>query len=439
MGFDGLDDVSSSGASASCTPSRVFFREWDARAPGDRRSLDRARALIEALRINTAGIPVLTVVGSKGKGTAAAYASAVVSAAGRRVVTITSPHYRTVRERIRVDGSAVSAAGLAALAGRISGGMARLPAPRGGYLAPSGLFIVAGVLHALDLDADALVVEAGRGGRSDEASLFPPTVAAVTPVFEEHLGELGDSVADIARDKASVIGPNTLAVLSAPQRDDVEPVLRAAVAEASGGRTAYEPARPGDVPDVPPGPLPGGLGAANAELGYLAARRLLELTGGTRPAAEPLRAVLSSMSLPGRLSWHPVPEAPVSVLLDQAVNGPGAAAARTAARSRGGADHVLVSLSDDKDLDGVIAALRGLPVTFVRLDRPHLGFTRPVPAHWTVLGEHELTVRALTRLGGRVIALGNVSFVARMLELLDVSAEPLFTLVRRVDRHPNDH
>jgi folylpolyglutamate synthase/dihydrofolate synthase len=425
-----LDDAS--GAlphAASDAESRVFFREWDARAPGERRSRDRARALIDALGLSTSGVPTLTVVGSKGKGTTAAYASAFLSAAGLRVVTITSPHFRTVRERIRVDGYAVSAVELAALARRIAGGMERLPAPRGGYLAPSGLFIVAGVLHALDLDADALVVEAGRGGRSDEAGLFPPTVAAVTPVFEEHLGELGDSVADIARDKASVVGPRTLALLSVPQRDDVEPVVRAAVAEASGGRTAYESVRPGDAVGrlVPAGPLPGGLGTANAELGCLAARRLLELTDGALPAAEPLRAALSSVSLPGRLSWHPVPGTPVSVLLDQVVNGPGAAAARGAASARGGADHVLVSLSDDKDLDGVVAALHGLPVTFVRLDRPHLSFTRPVPPHWAVLGEDELTGRALTGLGERVVALGNVSFVARMLELLGVRAERLFT------------
>ncbi|MBC6460807.1 hypothetical protein HKK72_23425 [Actinomadura sp. HBU206391] len=425
--------------------SRVFFREWEARVPGERRSLHRARALIDALHlttrhittghittghittghITTVGIPVLTVVGSKGKGTAAAYASALLATAGRRVVTVTSPDHRTVRERIRVDGRAVSPAELTALGERISDGMARLPPPANGYLAPSGLFIVAGVLHALALDAETLVIEAGRGGRSDEASLFTPTVAAVTPVFEEHLGELGDSVAEIARDKAAVIGPQTLDVLSAPQRDDVEPVLRTTVAEISGGRAAYETVVPG-ASGVPADLLPGGPGAANAELGCLAAQRLLDRTGGERPAVRPLRAALSSIALPGRLSWHRVPGTPCSVLLDQAVNGPGAAAAVTAARARGGVDHVLVSLSDDKDLDGVIAELRGLPVTFVRLDRPHLGFTRNVPAHWTVLDERELTRAALTRFGRRLVAMGNVSFVGRMAELLDIPTERLF-------------
>jgi dihydrofolate synthase/folylpolyglutamate synthase len=404
-------------------PSRVFFREWDARAPGERRSLERARALVEALEITTADLPILTVVGSKGKGTAAAYASAVLAAAGRRVVTVTSPHYRTACERIRVDGSAVRAAELAALAGRVRRGMERLPPRRGGYLSPSGLFVVAGLLHALALCADALVVEAGRGGRSDEVSLFPPTVAALTPVFEEHLGELGDSVADIARDKASVVGPQTLAVLSAPQRDDVEPVLRAAVAEASGGRTVYEPMAAGGVAADP---LPGGLGAVNARLGCLAAGRLLECTGGTPPGTHALRAVLPTISLPGRLSWHHVPGSPVTVLLDQVVNGPGAASALTAARARGGADHVLVSLSDDKDLDGVAAELAGLPVTFVRLDRPHLRYTRDVPPHWAVVVEDRLSIDVLAGLGERVVALGNVSFIARMLELLDVRTEHLF-------------
>src|SRR4051794_32781780 len=93
----------------------AFFHEWDARHPDDRRSLDRARLLIARLGIEDVCSPMLTIVGSKGKGTAAAHASAYLSAAGRRVVTITSPSYRSTRERIRVDGQAISAAELKTL------------------------------------------------------------------------------------------------------------------------------------------------------------------------------------------------------------------------------------------------------------------------------------------------------------------------------------
>jgi dihydrofolate synthase/folylpolyglutamate synthase len=372
---------------------------------------------------------VLTLVGSKGKGTAAAYASAYLSAAGRRVVTITSPAHRSNRERIRVDGRAVANVEMERLAGRIAAGIDRLPerTPGHGYLAPSGLFIVAGMLHALATGADAVVLEAGRGGGSDEACLFTPSVAAITPIFEEHLGELGDSVAAIARDKASVIGPQTRAVLAAAQRAEVDPVLRATVAQITGGRVTVETVAPG-VGGIPADLLPGGLGTANAELGCAAAQRLLDVTLSGRPPAARLRTALSSIVLPGRLSWHRVPGTATGLLLDQAVTGAGTAAALATARRRwGGIDHALVSLSDDKDLNGVMAELKGTPVTFVRLNRSHLGFTRNILPGWAHIEEDQLSLEMIAGLGGRVLAVGTFSFIALMLELLNAPTERLFT------------
>jgi folylpolyglutamate synthase/dihydropteroate synthase len=406
-----------------------FFSEWDARNPGDRRSLDRARLLTVKLGIADIDLPILTVVGSKGKGTAAAYASAYLSAAGRRVVTITSPSYRSTRERIRVDGRAISEAGLRRLSTRVTEGIGLLPDRAGGqgYLAPSGLFVVAGMLHALSVEPDMIVLEAGRGGRSDEACLFPPTVAAITPIFEEHIGELGANVTDIARDKASVIGPATRAVLAAPQRDAVERVLRTTIAEISGDRVELDVMIPG-TSGVPAGLLPDGLSTVNAELGCALAQRVLDSADSARPNAETSRRVLSSVTLPGRLSWHQVPGVETTLLLDQAVTRVGTAAALALARTqRGGVDHVVLSLSDDKDMDAVIAELAGLPVTFVRLNRSHLSFTHEVPSHWTLIKEDELTLDVLAGLGRRVLALGTFSFVALMLGLLDVETEQLFT------------
>src|SRR5690606_14579410 len=85
-------------------PDQAYFREWDARAPGERRCLARARALLHAAGLDAPGPPVLTVVGSKGKGTAAVYASAYLCAAGQRVVTLTSPSLGPTTARIRVGG-----------------------------------------------------------------------------------------------------------------------------------------------------------------------------------------------------------------------------------------------------------------------------------------------------------------------------------------------
>src|SRR3954451_21884950 len=193
-----------------------FYAEWRRRAPGARRSLRRGALLPEAVGAAPT-VPVLTVVGSKGKGTAATYASAWIAAAGCRVVTVTSPGLRSDRERVRVDGVAVSADELAGLGARIRTAAGPPPPDRDGYLSPSGLFTLAGVLHARDVGAGAIVLEAGMGGASDEVSLFPPSVLAITEVFGEHLGVLGDSPAEIAADKAVAAAETTHAVLSLPQ------------------------------------------------------------------------------------------------------------------------------------------------------------------------------------------------------------------------------
>ncbi|MGH3242780.1 MAG: hypothetical protein ACRDNL_20555, partial [Spirillospora sp.] len=212
----------------------MFFREWERRAPGETRDIGRARDLAAVLDVLTPDAPVLTVVGSKGKGTAATYASAFLAAAGLRVCTVTSPGLRGIRERIRVDGCAVTEEDLASL-GRVLGkAIATLPPPSAGYLSPSGLFIIAGVVHARRVGADAIVLEAGMGGRSDEVSLFPPSVVAITPIFGEHVGVLGDTPAEIAQEKLGVAAASTT-VLSAPQSAEVAGVLGAVERVAAGG------------------------------------------------------------------------------------------------------------------------------------------------------------------------------------------------------------
>src|SRR5216683_1023190 len=209
----------------------VFWSDWNRRAVGENRSLPRAGLMARELGIQEPQAPILTVVASKGKGTTATYASAYLLAAGMHTVTVTSPGLRGVRDRIRYDGRAIPDQQLTHLAERVNEALGRLPkhVPGIGYLSPSGLFIIAGVLYAEVMKANAIVLEAGMGGASDEVSLFQPTIVAITEIFGEHLGVLGDTPVEIAADKASVATAITKAVISLPQNDDVAEALRGTV------------------------------------------------------------------------------------------------------------------------------------------------------------------------------------------------------------------
>jgi dihydrofolate synthase / folylpolyglutamate synthase len=414
-------------------PDSFFLSEWHARRPGEGRSLRRARELAEALGLLGHAPPVLSVVGSKGKGTTATYASACLAAAGKQVVTVTGPGYRRSRERIRRNGRAVDDATLLGLAKRLQDAVLKIPgrAAKGapghdGYLAPTGLFTLAGVLHARDVAADVIVLEAGMGGRSDEISLFPPAVAALTTIFAEHVGKLGDTPAEIAREKAAIVTPGTRAVLTVRQSADVRRAIEDTVRERSRDRLRVEVVLPGSTV-VPRRLLHAGLTALGAELGCAAGGRLLGITGWVAASPAELATVLASVRLPGRLSRHRLPGSDTELIVDSASNRAAIAAALAIARSWWtGIDHVVVCLPDHKDVTGAITELAGLPVAFVRLPDDHLRFTHPLPGDWSVIDAASLTREVVAGLGRRVLALGTVYFAGLILDLADADTECLF-------------
>ncbi|HEY2578945.1 MAG TPA: hypothetical protein VGI74_21780 [Streptosporangiaceae bacterium] len=315
------------------------------------------------------------------------------------------------------------------LAQHISKAHGKLPdyQPGKGYLSPSGLFIIAGVLFAQAMKADVVVLEAGMGGISDEVSLFRPTVLAITQIFGEHLGILGDTPSEIARDKAGVTTPATRAVVALPQEENVKQALLDTVSSRSGDQVKIEFAETG-ASGVPVSLLAQGLGRQNSELGCVAAQRLLASGDYGTPEGNRLSRLLSSVALPGRCSWHDVPGTSVRLFADAAINRTGIAAALIAAGERWNAiDHVLICIPDHKDMDGAIIELSDLPVTYVRLtDKPRLSFTHTLPARWGTIDMKNVDHDFLTSLGRHIVALGTGYFIARMLDLAEASTERLF-------------
>ena len=361
---------------------------------------------------------MLTVVGSKGKGTAATYASAALASSGLRAGTLTSPGLRSNRERIRVDGSPIPAPAYAGLVDRVAETATAVAArlPDDGYLSPTGLFTLAAARHFIDTGCDVWVLEAGMGGAGDEVSLFNARAVTVCPIFAEHIGILGETVAEIAREKLGVITVRTAFVVGVEQS-------HAEVRALIDGRM-HCPVLAADSFHALDAAWPPGLSAANARAGVSAALRLIDSVGWARPSDAMLRASLQSVRLPGRLSVHRHEDA--TWVVDAAVDRAGAGAAlRWTDRTVGNPGTVLVSLPDGKDVSGVFEVLRSLSPVALRTAAPHLTYGES-PA-----GSPSLTELATGSLAGPVLALGSTSFISDLLELLDVDTSTAYSAPSR--------
>jgi dihydrofolate synthase/folylpolyglutamate synthase len=407
------------------TDQAFFAERMERRVLGGRRSLSRARALAPHLGVDldewrAHPEAVITVVGSKGKGTAATFASAALAAAGLRVGTLTSPGLRSNRERIRVDGQAIPRRDYEALVGEVAATLTRVSdlLPDDGYLSPSGLFTLSALRHVAGRGCDAVVLEAGMGGASDEVSLVAPGVVGVTPILSEHVGVLGDTVTEIAAEKAGVITAATRDVVVAAQEDpgaETEVLLAAHRHGCRYHRVGGDAERPG------PDPAPG-LGALNARVGVVAALRLLDLAGRPAPAPAALDASLRSVNLPGRLSHHR--RGNQDWVIDCATNPAAitAAIAHTTA-TVGPPTAVLTFLPHHRDAAPLLDVLRDRLVVRVPGGRSTGG-----PGGGAVMRLEEVDLDAL---GPRVLALGPAYFVGELLATLDVDCERSFTASHR--------
>ncbi|MFI8527660.1 hypothetical protein ACIGB8_24585 [Promicromonospora sukumoe] len=408
---------------------RAFFEEWSSRQPGTRRSLERARAVGGELGTWDATPPVLVVVGSKGKGTTAVHAAATLSAAQTddarrvRVGLVSSPGLRTNRERVRLDGLAVSAEEYEEMARGLIRARASVPAADSGYLSPTGAFTITGAAWAAARGADVLVLEEGLGGLSDEVSLFDPTVVAVTRVFYEHGDLLGPTLGDVARDLLGVVGPATRTIVTVAQDPEVTAIIEEAAARygAEVVTLAGDPAT-----SVPAGLAP--LTRMNAALGETAARALVSVVG--RLVDDDLAATaLASVQVPGRMSRHTFDGIPV--LVDGAISPEGVAAAVTEYLAWHGAlDTVVASFPDTKDVAACFAELRGFDRVIPARADDYLRFTEAEALHGEVVDARTAITRGIegARAGsGGCLLIGTQSYVGIALDVLDVETDRAFT------------
>ena len=189
--------------------------------------LSRVRTLLDALGNPQDTYPTIHIAGTKGKGSTAALIASVTQAAGYRTGLYTSPHLQRFTERICVDGIEISETEVADLVDEIRPHVARISG-----LTAYEIITALGFLHFQKHNVECAVIEVGLGGRLDATNVIHPMVAVITSLSYDHMHLLGNSLSDIAREKAGIIKAGVPIVL-APQMFEAKVVVEAVAEELS--------------------------------------------------------------------------------------------------------------------------------------------------------------------------------------------------------------
>jgi dihydrofolate synthase/folylpolyglutamate synthase len=355
---------------------------------GMRLGLERIEGLLDALGRPEAGLRIVHVGGTNGKGSVSALTAAILGAAGLRTGLYTSPHLLDVRERIRVDGVPVDHDLLAAHAARLGPALA----------AGAATFFEAMTAVALaifrEAGVEAAVLEVGLGGRFDATNVGRPVVTVLTRIDYDHQEFLGRRLEDIAGEKAGILrggtalsaaqAPEALAVVAARCRavgmplavegrelevERLTSTLEGHRLRLRGPAWAYDDVRLALAGLYQPG---------NAVLAVGAARAFAEATGRVVPEAA-VRAGCAGVRWPGRFQVVPGAPGRPTLVLDGAHNPGGAAALAASLRHHfaGRRLALVLGISADKDRAGILKALAPLAVRLELAPADHPRATAP--------------------------------------------------------------
>ena len=165
--------------------------------------LERMATLLRHLGNPHLTYPTLHVGGTSGKGSTSTMLAAALTESGKRVGLHTKPHLSSMTERARIDGCAISQVSFAQMLDEMMPAIERTTVEWGRPSYYETLLALAFHYFARET-VDVAVVEVGIGGKLDGTNLLEPEVSVITNVGLDHIDVLGDTIEQIARDKAGI-------------------------------------------------------------------------------------------------------------------------------------------------------------------------------------------------------------------------------------------
>ena len=198
------------------------------------RGLQRMGVLLTALGNPHLAYRTIHIAGSKGKGTTAHAAAAILQEFGYATGRYTSPHLLTWNERIAVNSNSISDSAFDRLSGEVDRAMSEVEEQRPdlGSFNSFELLTAISFVHFRERRCDIAVIEVGLGGRFDSTNHVEPVSTVITRIESEHIEILGPTLRDVAWNKAGIVKPG-IPVVVTEQQADVETVVASEAAARS--------------------------------------------------------------------------------------------------------------------------------------------------------------------------------------------------------------
>jgi dihydrofolate synthase/folylpolyglutamate synthase len=217
-----------------------------AQAPSHKFDLAHMRVLLAALGHPENSFPTVLVAGTNGKGSTAATLASILQASGLKTGLYTSPHLVRINERIRLNGKPIGHDDFAMLHDVVDRTAERLVGEGDVPWHPSffEMLTAMGFEYFARSRPDMVVLEVGMGGRLDATNVVEPRLSIITDISLDHQKYLGETVGEIAREKAGIIRPGGI-VVTLPQLPEANDVIGNTILDV-GARAVNA------VPYVPP-------------------------------------------------------------------------------------------------------------------------------------------------------------------------------------------
>jgi len=200
--------------------------------PSHKFDLANMRVLLADLGNPERRFPSVLVAGTNGKGSTSAVLASILQAAGHTTGLYTSPHLVRVNERIRINGEEISEAEFSEIHNRVEQAAGKLVSRGQLPWHPSFFEMLTAMAfeYFASTGLEIAVLEVGMGGRLDATNVVDPCFAVIPDIYLDHQNFLGNTIAQIAAEKAGIIKPRAV-VITLPQHPEASDVIGRAVLE----------------------------------------------------------------------------------------------------------------------------------------------------------------------------------------------------------------